>query len=123
MIQQFQYDQTAFGAEEPLYENAGSSPKPEKAELKKPNSGKVILVFLLILAVIGGWYVFSRSTQVIQPGDEKATPTPTKDQQAVPSSVDQLFLELDQSLLEADPSINLYPFPPISEDILVSPKQ
>ena len=122
MNQHFEYDQTAFAAEEPLYESAGSSPKHEKAEMKKPNSGKVILVFLLVVIILSAWFIFRRSSGGVEQSDGQPTPTPFQDQQANPSSVDQLFNELDKSLQQADPSINLYPFPPISEDILVSPK-
>lgn len=123
MTQSDNFNQTAFASEEPLFESAGGDTSHKVAEVKKPNGGKVIVFFVICISLIGGWIYFRSTGAKIDENVSQLTPTPTVAPNTTPTSVDQHLLELDQSLKEADPSINLYPFPPVSEEILVSPKK
>lgn len=115
MIQDNEYNQTIFSEEEPFFEE-----KPKKKGLTKKRKIGMALIGMSVCGVLFlGLLVrmFSSRQQVV---NIQPSPTPIQTNSEQRSAMDQLFFELDADIKNSDPAENVFPFPPVEEDIRVS---
>ena len=120
MDQNFLENQTIFAEEEPLHvANRKKRTLESVATVKKPPSwlyaGAVILI---LISIVGGAATFLRKGQQQPITTVEATPTPIPQ---TSSQIDQMILELQTAVDNADPSRTTLPFPPVADQIKVSP--
>lgn len=114
-------NQTLFAEEQPFFDpDKFGNEMVEKSSPK--NSKKTVLIAItiaLILLVVVGLTLLRVLPK--QQGDIQNNVTPSPTTQTNLSALDLQFQELADDLKIADPSTNILPFPPVKEEITVSP--
>lgn len=119
-------DQTLFTQEEPLFESGASSlTQPPTKEKRSPSPktliiiAVVVIVGLITLLSVIGMMIQRPSAPVLVSPSPSPTPLPVKQD----DQIEQLFRELQDDIDAADPTENLYPFPPVEPVIRITPTQ
>lgn len=123
MINEVNLDQTTFQHEEPLFEQPVD---PRDASTQTKKAKKFNLKTIGIIATVVLFFALIVVVFLVKPKPQQqavdATPTPTPSQNQAISPLDQLFNELDTTLQEADPTKNILSFPPLSDELFITPQ-
>ncbi len=123
MSDQMNDNQTIFSEEQPFFDvDSFGKNFIDPSVPKKKRSPLIFIIIIVILVILVGiltlMRLFQNSGGIISPF---ASPTPTPVTSLSP--LDQLFIELDNEIKNADPSENILPFPPVRDTITISPEK
>lgn len=125
MNQKITYNQTAFSADEPVYDSFGENTQdPESLQPQKPKTaqwktmGLVFGVTLFVLSLL----ILLFSLQSGPRDEESMTASPTPIPQTKASPTQQRLLELQKDFEAADPAAQDLFFPPVNMELQLDSK-
>ena len=117
-------NQTLFSEEQPFFDVNSYAGDPANGDRSKKKSKKSIIIIALVGFMV--MVIIALTIMRFFPKNNGGTnlePSPTPSPSGPLTGLDLLFQELDVEIKKADPTENILPFPPIENNILVTPEK